>query len=84
MHNQSKNTKANKKNKLFVCFLLNNDMMMSAEACSSSSPAEHALVLEKKKKILLKILRIFRQKHLDFHPQISILQSKPKNAPKNT
>ena len=32
----------------------------------------------KKKKILPKILHIFRQKHLDFHPQTSILQSKQK------
>ena len=61
----------------------NDVMMTSVGTCSSSSPAEHVLVLEKKKKkIPPKILCIFRQKHLDFHPQISILQSKPKNAQK--
>ena len=57
--------------------------MTSARTCSSCSLAEHALVLEKKKKFSPKILCIFLEKHLDFHPQIAILQSKPKNAQEN-
>ena len=78
MHNQSKNTKANKTKKK-NCFFL----MTSAWYCSSSPPAEHGLVLEKKKKKFSpKILRIFWQKYLDFHPQTSILQSKPKKMHK--
>ena len=36
----------------------------------------------RKEKFQPKILRIFRQKHLDFHPQIPILQSKPKKMHK--
>ena len=56
---------------------------MSARYYSSSSPTEHGLVLEKKKKKFPpKISRIFRQKYLDFHPQTSILQSKPKKMHK--
>ena len=79
MHNQSKNTKANKtkQKKKFVFFF-----MTSARYYSSSPPIEHNLVLEKKKKIPPNISRIFRQKYLDFHPQTSILQSKPKKMHK--
>ena len=57
--------------------------MTSSDHYSSSPPAEHDLVLEKKKKKFPpKISRIFRQKYLDFHPQTSILQSKPKKMHK--
>ena len=55
---------------------------MSTWYCSFSPLADHNLVLEKKKKIPPKISCIFRQKYLDFHPQTSILQSKPKKMHK--
>ena len=86
MHNQSKNTKANKKKKVvfFFCFSFYDVMMTSAHYYSSSLLAKHGLVLEKKKKNFPpKISRIFRQKNIDFHPKTSILQSKPKNCTKN-
>ena len=67
-----------------ILFFFNDVMMTSAWYCSYSLPTEHGLVLEKKKKKKNspKILCIFRQKYIDFHPQTSILQSKPKKMHK--
>ena len=57
MHNQSKNTKANKTKKKELFFY--DVMMMSAWYCSSSHLAEHNLVLEKKKQIRPKFRAFF-------------------------
>ena len=67
-----------------ILFFFNDVMMTSAWYCSYSLPTEHGLVLEKKKKNFFppKISRIFLQKYIDFHPQTSILQSKPKKMHK--
>ena len=75
MHNQSKNTKANKTKQKKICFFyffififnFYDVMMTSSHHYSSHFPAEHGLVHEKKKiSFLSKILGIFRQKTLRF------------------
>ena len=50
--------------------------------CSSSPPGWTRPGFSGEKKFSAKILCIFRWKHLGFHPQTSILQSKPKKLHK--
>ena len=77
MHNDSKNTKTTKTKKKKVFF---NDVMMTSSHHLHQNTTW--FIFGEEKKNSAKILCIFWQKHLGFHPQTSILQSKPKNCTK--
>ena len=70
------------KQKKRIVFLWRHDDVSMVLFIFSSSWTQPGSGEEKKNSP--KILRIFQQKYLDFHPQTSILQSKPKKMHKKT
>ena len=85
MHNNSSiciiNPRIPRQQKKNWFFLWRHDDVITSLFIFSSSRARLGSG-EEKKKFPPKISHIFRQKYIDFHPQTSILQSKPKNCTK--